>query len=70
MHVDKYTSEKDSEMELFPFMTGKGRSVYRSKDSLVRNYWGSGFAIPGEKELPRSDAVDLIRKYLTDNYYW
>lgn len=70
MHPEKYTSAQDSKIELFPFMTGEGRKCYTSKDPLIKNYWGSGFAIPGEKELSRSDAIDLIRKYLTDNYYW
>ena len=70
MYPEKYTSDLDSKKELFPFMTGQGRKCFTSEDPLVKTYWGSGFAIPGEKQLSPSDATKLIKKYLTDNYYW
>ena len=70
MHPEKYTSGKDSTNGLFPFMTGQGIKCYTSEDPLIKNYWGSGFAVPGEKELSPPDATKLIKKYLTDNYYW
>lgn len=70
MHYDKYASAEDSQNPLYPFMTGTGRDCYKSEDDLVKQYWGSGFATPGNSRLAKSDASKLIKKYLTDNYYW
>ena len=70
MHPEKYANDEDSDKALLPFMTGKGIECYKSKDPLVKQYWGSGFAVPGTSELSKTDAYNIIRKYLTDNYYW
>ena len=70
MYPDKYVDAKLGDGELYPFMTGKGRECYKSNDALIKDYWRSGFAVPGDKELQSADAIKLIRKYLTDNYYW
>ena len=70
MHPDKYTNAEDSDRMLYPFMTGTGKDCYKSKDPFIKQYWGSGFATPGNSELSKSDAVSLVKKYLTDNYYW
>ena len=52
-------------------MTGKGRDCYTSKDDLVKNYWGSGFATPGNKNTPDPVALkDKVKAYLTETYYW
>ena len=55
-------------------MNGKGRECYKSTDELVKNYWGSGFAIPGDKKPDSAFAEEQVREkvkqYLTDAYYW
>ena len=73
MHPDKYTSAKDSKKVLYPFMKGTGEGgldCYTSEDALIKQYWGSGYATPGNSQLSKRDAYKLIKKYLTDNYYW
>lgn len=58
-------------------MTGEERKCFNSDEPIVKNYWSSGFSIPGEKQYPgyTSDAgaaelQKLIAKYLTWTYYW
>ena len=70
MHPDKYTNAEDSQKVLYPFMTGTDRDCYKSEDELVKQYWRSGFATPGNSQLKKSDAYNVVKKYLTDNYYW
>ena len=73
MHPEKYTDAQESKRVLYPFMKGTGeksRDCYTSEDALIEQYWGSGFATPGNSQLSKSDAQRLIKKYLTDNYYW
>ena len=74
LYPQKWTNAEDSEIELFPFMTGKGRECYKSSDKLIKNYWSSGFSIPGGKEPQKSDdpaaLKDVVTKYLDRTYYW
>lgn len=51
-------------------MTGSGRECYISTDDIVKNYWGSGFAIPGDKKLDASVVREKVKEYLTNTYYW
>lgn len=69
MYPKKYVSTEESEVELYPFMKGSGRDCYTSGDNLIRNYWGSGFAVPGDTELD-SSVREKVKEYLTNTYYW
>ena len=51
-------------------MTGRGRDCYASKDDLVKSYWGSGYAIPGDKKLDPPAVREKVKLYLTETYYW
>ena len=71
LYPDKYTNAKDSEVELYPFMTGDARTCFKSKDRLVKEYWGSGFSVPGDQPPKDKAAVkEVVKKYLNRTYYW
>jgi hypothetical protein len=68
-------SVAESQQELFPFMKSSDRTCFRSSDDLVKNYQGSGFAIPpdrqlSDKELEPAALKKKLKEYLTNTYYW
>jgi hypothetical protein len=57
--------------ELIPFTKdAKTRKCYTSDDSTVKNYWTSGFAVPGTEAAKSGSVEKTVMQYLTDTYYW
>ena len=55
-------------------MTGKDLECYKSSDDLIKNYWSSGFDMPGGKKPPTTEDPEVLKKrvaeYLDMTYYW
>ncbi len=68
-------SAEESEKELYPFMKSSDRTCFRSSDDLVKQYQGSGFAIPPNRQLSDGELEpaalkEKLKEYLTNTYYW
>ncbi|KAI9706216.1 MAG: hypothetical protein M1820_004977 [Bogoriella megaspora] len=73
IYPDKYLDDGLAGEDLVPFLHENGDgSFWKSTDKWIKNYWNSGFAIPGATE-PQADFKAIkaeLKKYLAETYLW
>jgi hypothetical protein len=72
IYPDKYLNAQTTSEDLVPFLNENGKGFWKSTDNWIRNYWNSGFAVPGAKQ-PQGDFQAIraeLKKYLSETYLW
>lgn len=68
----KYLDDATARQDLVPFLHESGNGFWKGTDPWIKNYWNSGFAVPGAKQ-PQGDSSTLrkaLTTYLNDTYRW
>lgn len=72
IYPDKYVDEQTARKDLVPFLNENGQGFWKSTDAWIKNYWNSGFAVPGAAQ-PQGDFQTIraeLKKYLAETYLW
>ncbi|KAM3080283.1 hypothetical protein ACMFMF_003694 [Clarireedia jacksonii] len=73
IYPDKYLDDGAPSNNLAPFLHENcGGAFWKSIDKWIKNYWNSGFAVPGAMQ-PQGDFKDMkaeLTKYLVETYLW
>lgn len=73
IYPDKWLDNATAREDLIPFLHEKDDgSFWKSTDNWIKNYWNSGFAVPGATQ-PKGDLKSIkteLKKYLAETYLW